>query len=588
MNQHHRALPSTLRDGLLCASIVGLAILLTIPVLSTGVNDDFSYTRSAFDFARTGQFHYNGWSAPILGWQLIWGALFAKLFGYSFLAVRMSTLPLAMGCAYLMYDILAGFGANRWNAALGALTFGLSPIFIAMAITFMTDVPGVFCMLLCLALCRRAVQAQTDRSAVAWLCLAAATNVVGGTVRQSVWLGVLVMVPCAGWLLRRRRGLIAATAALWLLGVAWIEVCTHWYRHQPYAVMFKVWGGTGDLLATHWLVEVVYLLLTLLLFALPLLVASIGGLARIPQQSYRRAAYGFTASVGILLLLRSVHHPIEVVLGPWLGNAISKYGVLAIKDVVWPPPEQMPRWVRLVFTTLLFVSLAGLGAILVGRPEPRAARRRAAFGQPGTAYGAAVLTLPFTLCYLATVVARAAQVDSFDRYVLPLLPTLILLFVLYYQQRLREKLPWSSIAVLVLIAAYAVAGTHDFFSLERARVAAAEEVERAGVPRSQIHGSLDYDAWTQLEVQGHMNEKLILLPAGAYQQPPHQHQPPLPCRYWFADYIPAVRPRYLVMLQPSSCFANTSFPPVEYRLWLPPFRRKVYIQQQAPSFDWFE
>ena len=87
-------------------------------------------------------------------------------------------------------DVAVDVGAN-----IGALTVGLSPIFLPMAASYMTDVAGLFVIVLCLYLCQRAAAARSDRAAVLWLCCAAISNVVGGTVRQICWLGALVMVP---------------------------------------------------------------------------------------------------------------------------------------------------------------------------------------------------------------------------------------------------------------------------------------------------------------------------------------------------------------------------------------------------------
>ena len=64
--------------------------------------------------------------------------------------------------------------------------------------------PGaLLCRAVCLCLPAGAAS-QTDRSMLAWLAFAALSNALDGNVRQFVWLGVLVMVPCAIWLLRRR------------------------------------------------------------------------------------------------------------------------------------------------------------------------------------------------------------------------------------------------------------------------------------------------------------------------------------------------------------------------------------------------
>ncbi len=59
--------------------LLAACIALIRPFVNTGISDDFSFIRSAKDFADTGRMVYNGWSAPILGWMLPFGALFIKL-----------------------------------------------------------------------------------------------------------------------------------------------------------------------------------------------------------------------------------------------------------------------------------------------------------------------------------------------------------------------------------------------------------------------------------------------------------------------------------------------------------------------------
>src|ERR1700722_20094402 len=82
--------------AVLCASLLLLCVLATYPVAETGMVDDWSYVQSVRVLALTGHIVYNGWAAPILGWQLFLGALFAKLFGPSFTAIRASTLLIAL------------------------------------------------------------------------------------------------------------------------------------------------------------------------------------------------------------------------------------------------------------------------------------------------------------------------------------------------------------------------------------------------------------------------------------------------------------------------------------------------------------
>jgi len=108
------------------------------------------------------------------------GAFFVKLFGFSFTAVRLSTLIVAMATGYLLQRTLVRAGVREGNATLATLAFILSPLFVPLAFTFMTDVFGVFTIVLCLYMCLRAIQASTHRSTIAWIGFAAILNGIGG------------------------------------------------------------------------------------------------------------------------------------------------------------------------------------------------------------------------------------------------------------------------------------------------------------------------------------------------------------------------------------------------------------------------
>jgi 4-amino-4-deoxy-L-arabinose transferase-like glycosyltransferase len=163
------------------------------------------------------------------------GGPFIKLFGFSFTAVRLSTLPLAMASVYLLHASLVRFGITARNAMVGALTLGLFPLFLPLAASYMTDIAGLFCILLCLYLCQRALAAHSNRATIPWLTCAALTNLAGGTVRQIVWLGALVMVPSTAWVLRKRSGVIRAASLLWIGSALSVLACIRWFERQPYA-----------------------------------------------------------------------------------------------------------------------------------------------------------------------------------------------------------------------------------------------------------------------------------------------------------------------------------------------------------------
>ena len=138
--------------------------------------------------------------------------------------------------AFVLQRTLVRANITERNATIGTLAFVLSPLYLMLSVTFMTDITGLFAIVLCLYGCLRALQSSTNRSTIAWLCFAVATNALCGTSRQIAWLGVLVMVPSTLWLLRSQRHVLLAGAAATLAGALFIFACMHWLKHQPYTI----------------------------------------------------------------------------------------------------------------------------------------------------------------------------------------------------------------------------------------------------------------------------------------------------------------------------------------------------------------
>ncbi len=575
MNEQTSRVPHAPRNALVCAVLLAFCALLIYPVLEMGTNDDWSYARTALEFARTGHIVYNGWASMMLGWQVIWGALFIKLFGFSFLALRVSTLIVAMAATYLLYLILVRFGVSAPSAGIGTLTVALSPIFLPLATNFMSDVPGLFCILLCLYLCQRALAATSSRAAVGWLWAATGTNLLGGTVRQIVWLGVLLMIPSAGWLLRKQRGIPVAVAVQWLLGVAWIAACMYWYKQQPYSVPEKLIDGpvTGAVLR-HLAGQILRTILSILLFGLPVLGAWAGVMRRTTRRA-RGVAVGCAVAVLALLALSWRRGTLIDWVPPWLGNLVTPNGIMRDQELLGAKTIVLHGAVRL---GLLFV-IAAVTITLISSIASRLPRRFPIPSGQFTWTQTGILLGPFTLAYLALLMPRGAFFTIFDRYLLIPLVVFVIVTLRYYTERIGPKLPVMSAVLLLPLTMYAVSTSHDQFAQDRARLQAADALRASGVPRTGMDVGFEYDGWTQLEAGGHINSPQIELPAGAYHPVAHGSTTAQPCRFWYLDYTPVVHPAYMVTFQPMPCLAPSRFPPVEYRTWLPPFHRTLYIEQ---------
>ena len=242
------------RYAWLCAGVVLAAIALTVPIADSAVNDDWSFTKTALDLAQTGHLLYNGWATPMLGAQACWGALFIKLFGFSFLAVRLSVAPLAAGCAALLYVLHRRASLPPGLALFGALTITLSPVFIPNAASFMTDIPALFLFLASIYGYVRVADVldapelpATGRNRLwEWLLFGLLAGLLGGTVRQTNWFVPLLapgflLVRC--WTFRRLRPAFVPLTVSGLIALGGAMAFSAWFKNQPYTVPLRVSTG---------------------------------------------------------------------------------------------------------------------------------------------------------------------------------------------------------------------------------------------------------------------------------------------------------------------------------------------------------
>jgi hypothetical protein len=108
------------------------------------LHDDWIYAVSTWTYSQTGRFHFPEFTVVSLRAQVLWGALWTRLFGESFNVLRASTLVLSLATLLVVNRILVRAGAPQWVAVIGTLALLFNPIFLWSSCTFMTDVPYVF------------------------------------------------------------------------------------------------------------------------------------------------------------------------------------------------------------------------------------------------------------------------------------------------------------------------------------------------------------------------------------------------------------------------------------------------------------
>jgi hypothetical protein len=567
-----------------CALAVLLCELIARPYTTMGICDDGPYILVAKNLAATGHIVYNGWSAAMLVWQLYLAAAFIKLFGFSFTTVRMSTLLVSLLLAFFLQRTLVRSGITERNATIGTVALVLSPLYLMLSVTFMSDIHGLFAIVLCLYGCLRALQSPTTRAAILWLCFAVATNAICGTSRQLAWLGILVMVPSTLWLLRARQRVLFAGAAITLLGVLSILACMHWLKLQPYTTpgTFHV----GKLPVVYLVHQFARFFLDIPFLLLPIAIVFVPEIRKSKSRITAIICASLLACVVLAAYPSNLGSKFSFLLEPTLreqgSNWITPYGEYGVLSH-GAPHLFLPIWIQAFLALAVLASMLGLILSFVRSGRTMQPVHSVA-GLPRKQL--IVVLAPFATAYIFVLVVRAISVATdnggvlFDRYSLGLLPVVLIWLIRHYQDRLRPRLPGAAVFLIAIMAAYGIAVTHNTFAFYRARVEIATELRAAGVPDTSTDNGWEYNIDVELQHARYIDNSAIEVPAHAYV-------PPLPlpagtCSMHFSDSTPHIHPLYAVSFTPDACYGLAPFAPMLYSRW--PYRTPgiLYVVRSTP------
>jgi Dolichyl-phosphate-mannose-protein mannosyltransferase len=472
-------------------------------------------------FLETGELRMLEWSAHYPLAQILWGALFSRLLGFSFTALRLSTLVLAWAGLLAFYGTLREVGVRPRLAGLGTLMLWGNPVVFVLSHSFMTDVP--FVSLMNAALFGYGRWAKRGRTGD--LSLGSVAALLACLIRQPG--AALALIPLAYLLLARvaggaRRPLPWAQR-IWLLVPCLGVGLTFWWIHAVHGetrvalekarmlrLIFAIdrWGGVYTR-------ELLHALMHLGLVLWPLAWVAFGRLST-------RAVAGASAAVAVLsgLILwqeGGLPDPLGVML-TW--DALGHARVLIAGEIAH---RQLPRWGQAVMLGVSLSGAAGLVAVLWERLRQWPHGIRA----PDT-----VLLLNLLL---QTLLFEALWL-YYDRYYLPLLPGLIAL--LLARLRSTKAVVTVGIAGVLLWGAIAVTGTIDQWRYHRTVVEARDWLLRRGVSAEHIDAGYALTGWW---LYAHA-------PPGA---PTHKGEPDVP---WITGWRPlpykiadAATPAYTVV-----------------------------------------
>lgn len=473
-----------------------LMTLLINPVGDFPLNDDWSYGRAVHTLVVQHRLHYTDWTSMPLITQVLWGALFCLPAGFSFTALRISSLVAGLLGVLFLYRVQRRLGAGQTTAFIGAACLGVSPMFVQLSHTFMTDVPFLAALIIALdhlvgSLLR---PNRTDFLLGIAFCVAATLVRHTGLMLPLAFSGAYVLVH--GFrprhLLAALLPLVLSAGALWSFNT-WLEAAVGLpsQYHAGDGVLLKALTGQVKGLALSVLKRSIVCLMYAGLFLMPILLARLVRRTDPPAAQRRGFLVGGVYMGAILLYLG-----IRGKMMPLSDNTLFDLGLgpIALRDVNLLGLPHWPRAPAAFWAVVTALSVLG-SALLLGRIQFAARDLAGAWRTWLTPRRGVLLFMLATAClYLLTV----AVATFFDRHLLFLWPILIVLL-----SATGETVPvpatrttGCAAALLCALMAFAVGGTHDYLSFNRTRWRAMDEVQRVmKITPEQIDAGFEFHGW---------------------------------------------------------------------------------------------
>ena len=419
-----RAAAGTIVGLLVVGALIPLAVASRAGALDIPRSDDWSYLLTLFRWVDHGRLGFNNWVSMTLIGQLVLTVPIVAIFGRSIQAVHIfSALLGAVGLGALVVIGTMILPARR-GAVLVAITIALGPLWAPLAATYMTDVPAFTVQMVSLAFAIAAV--RRERISLVLLGVALATSALAVSIRQYELIQLIAILGVAGWKSvqdadARTTRRIALMGGATLLAIVALFA---WFASLPDALSLSPDPQTSGLVANLVVQSAGFVRLTGVLL-IPVVIW--GG----PINVVRRAWANSPRLASVIAVVGSVWMAISYARNPatpFVGNYLDRHGVLA---------EDVLNGRRLlVIPAYLFDALALAGSVvavlLLLAVVPGVIRLRAHIVNRTTRLidpGVAVLALTVTGFATAYAIAIATRLPIFDRYALPVIPLVGLLFL---------------------------------------------------------------------------------------------------------------------------------------------------------------
>jgi hypothetical protein len=466
-------------DVLVIAALVAAwaaAIALVGPRADVPIIDDWTYAESVERLVEGRGFSVSPWSSTFPAAQILWGAAFAEIGGFSFTVLRLSTLVLWLVATLAVYGTSRRLGCRPAVAGIGALGLSSYPVMFVLSFSFMTDVPFVAVAALSLSGLVSGLRSSRLGTVALGLCAAVVAFFVR-PVAIALPAGLFVGALALDAPVLRRRAAMLAVAAVVVMAVSAVLA----------ARLFPVAGEGGVAYRFDRLRYVLFISPRIYLEAAFSMLACVGlaaapVLVAVGRPPSRRVWWTAAASLAAAVVVSKIC-PATVSALKW-SHTFNAAELGAARPLLQGTVAPGP--IAVAIERLATVVGLVAGAELLGRVA-RGLRRGGRLRTPEWACIGGFALASTGLCFVLWF--------FYDRYYLPLVMGAVMLALAEAPSVLdRARLVAAGVLFLAL-ATVDVTGTRDMLAYARVVSATAAELRASGIPEIALDAGYSENGW---------------------------------------------------------------------------------------------
>jgi len=535
-----------------------IMVLLVQPIGDFPLNDDWCFGKVVYLLIEKGTLDFQV-SAPTLFTQALWGAVFCMPFGFSFTALRMSTLTLGLIGILATFFTLKEVSNNKLICIVGTLLIAVNPLYFVLANSFMTDVPFYAFMMLSVLFFIRAIKYERNPDiliATILACIAILTRQIGLVISISFAVSLILK---NGF---NKKNLLKALSPVLVTFIGFILYSKYMdtlvglpaIRNEKLGRLFTSITNLNFEIIGYIISKTIYASLYLGLFLLPLLLVIVT--TRWINSARQQKVFSVVLFASISCLI-SVFLILKGRIMPVAGNILYDFGLgppllhdTYVLNLPHLPSAPKAIWLMVTFAAVVGASLIveHIINVLIQTFPIRGTNKKSTDNKAIVAF-----TLFFCLFYFGPL----AITGFFDRYLILLIPILVISIICSKRHNgytfSRPMFFWAY-SILIVFALFAIGGTHDYLAWNKARWKALNHlVEEKGISPHRIDGGYEFKGW--------------------YRDPEKTKKPIR--QWWFYD------DEYIISFGPLTGYEETES--YTYDRWLPPGKGKVQILHRMTS-----